>query len=46
MKCWYCDKDTMDEASELGPGWFKCCDCGATWIKMLKVKSGAKKVKK
>lgn len=34
MKCWYCGKETMEEAPELGMGWFKCSECGATWIKM------------
>jgi len=30
MKCWYCDKETMEDAPELGSGWSKCSSCGAT----------------
>ena len=35
MKCWFCEKGTMEEALDLGSGWFRCSECGATWIKML-----------
>ena len=34
MKCWFCGKETMKEAPDLGSGWFRCGECGATWIKM------------
>lgn len=46
MKCWCCGANTMVEAPELGSGWFKCANCEATWVKMLKVEKKAKKVKK
>ena len=36
MKCWYCGHKTMFPWESLGKGWFKCSDCGATWIKPLK----------
>ena len=34
MKCWYCGVEPMAPFETLGKGWFKCSDCGATWIKM------------
>ena len=36
MKCWYCQEVIMDEAPELGKGWFQCSICGATWIDVVK----------
>jgi len=30
MKCWFCHKETMEDAPDLGKGWFKCAHCGAT----------------
>ena len=36
MKCWNCGHKTMFPWESLGKGWFKCSDCGATWIKPLK----------
>jgi len=38
MQCWYCGKNTMVEHKKLGSGWFKCKECGATWIKPVKLK--------
>ena len=35
MKCWYCQEVNMDEAPELGSGWFQCSICGATWIDVV-----------
>lgn len=35
-ECWSCGRNLMEEAPELGQGYFKC-ECGATWIKMPKV---------
>lgn len=37
MRCWYCDRNLMNEAPDLGRGWFKCKGCGATWVKPLKL---------
>ena len=28
--CWHCEKMTMEPAPELGSGWRKCSNCGAT----------------
>ncbi len=36
MKCWFCEKETMEEAPDLGSGWFRCSKDGATWIKVSK----------
>ena len=41
MKCWNCGLDTMKPCDELGKGWFKCSDCGATWVKMPELVEGA-----
>lgn len=46
MKCWYCQKVEMVEAAELGKGWFKCPECGATWIKQSKIPFSKRKVKR
>lgn len=43
--CWYCHKDTMVECAELGKGWLKCTECGATHIPLPKKARKAKKVK-
>lgn len=32
-KCWNCQKNAMKEAPELGKGWRKCQECGATEVK-------------
>lgn len=32
-RCWCCQKNAMKEAPELGRGWFKCQECGATGVK-------------
>lgn len=37
MKCWYCGQETMEEAPNLGKGWFECSSCFATWIKVPKL---------
>jgi len=37
MLCWYCEKAQMAPWEDLGKGWFKCPDCGATWIKPLEL---------
>ena len=42
MKCWYCQEVIMDEAPELGKGWFQCSICGATWIGIPKPDGWAK----
>lgn len=46
MKCPYCLWPKMDDAPDLGKGWFKCPSCGATWIEMPQLKQWPKKVKK
>jgi len=35
MQCWNCGLKTMQPSKDLGKGWFKCSDCGATWAKLL-----------
>ncbi len=35
-ECWFCGRKLMEEAPELGKGWFKC-ECGATDIELPKV---------
>lgn len=30
MKCWYCEKETMEEAPDLGVRNWRCSECGAT----------------
>ena len=37
MLCWNCGLKTMQPWEDLGKGWFKCSDCGATWVKPLKL---------
>lgn len=37
MECWFCEKHTMDKAPDLGNGWYRCCQCGATYVKMLEL---------
>ena len=46
MKCWYCEKETMTLAPELGEGWFRCSKCGATWVEPLRYKLEKRKAKK
>lgn len=41
MKCWYCEGETMVEAPDLGKGWFKCSNCGGTWIRVPELGSPA-----
>ena len=35
MQCWNCGMEIMKPCDELWKGWFKCSDCGATWVKPL-----------
>ena len=44
-KCWSCDRNLMQEAPELGEGWFKC-ECGATYIKQTRLKASVMSPKK
>ena len=41
MKCWYCGVEPMSPFETLGKGWYKCSECGATFIKILEVGSSA-----
>jgi len=34
MKCWNCGLGMMSPWEELGKGWFKCSNCGATWTEV------------
>ena len=34
--CWFCLKITMVECPELGKGWYKCSECGATSVEIPK----------
>lgn len=29
-RCWYCGQNTMELYTNLGHGWLKCSNCGAT----------------
>ena len=37
-ECWNCNLKTMFPSEDLGKGWWKCSDCGATWCDTLKGK--------
>jgi len=38
-KCWNCGLEPMSPWEELGKGWFKCSNCGATWSTVPKCKA-------
>ena len=38
-KCWNCGKNEMCPSEDLGKGWFKCSNCGATWGTVPKCKA-------
>ena len=37
MLCWCCEKAQMEDAPKVGRGWKRCPECGATWIKPIKL---------
>jgi len=41
MLCWNCEKQEMAGAPDLGVGWLRCPNCGATWIEMPKLSESA-----